>query len=378
MEIFNAAKHTAADTFTATDKEGREHLVVVIKATYKIPAHNQYPRPLLPAQPLIESDIYVGEPGYSAVLYEADYVRYKIKCDVLFNAQTYFTSTENKYQKEVRAVVGTIDKTLAVTGPRCWQQQKSRWIISEPQYVTAVSLHYGNAFGGEYIWQDAQGNEQRDIFIHNLVGTGYGDAKNKTSLINCRLPQVELLQDVVTSPDSRPAPGAFSVQPRNHPTRLQYAGTYDEYWLKEVSPFLPEDFDERYFQSAPPDQQTEYIRGGEKIMLVNMHKERPVIEFQLPHFGQIPVRILTMDYEEYELTPVVDTLYFEPDEERFSVVWRTSMPLKRRIQEIHTVAIGAVGKAWWQQRAAGGSGNCGGCKGKSDESKQVVAKKRGD
>lgn len=123
MEIFNAAKHTVADVFTATDKEGREHLVIVIKATYRIPDNNKHPRPLLPPQPLIESDIYAGEPGYSAVLYEADYVRYKIKCDVLFNAKTYFTATHNKYQKNIRAIVSTIDKTLTATGPRYWKQK---------------------------------------------------------------------------------------------------------------------------------------------------------------------------------------------------------------------------------------------------------------
>ncbi|HDH0829066.1 TPA: DUF2169 domain-containing protein [Klebsiella oxytoca] len=366
MEIFNAAKHTVADVFTATDKEGREHLVIVIKATYRIPDNNQHPRSLLPAQPLIESDIYAGEPGYSAVMYEADYARYKMKCDVLFNARTYFTATQNQYQKKARAIVSTIDKTLAVTGPRCWQQKNSKWVISAPLYVDAISLHYGNAFGGEYVWQDSQGNEQRDIFINNIVGTGYGDAKNQASFTNCRLPQVELSQDVVKSPDSLPVPGAFSVQPRNHPARLQYAGTYDEHWRNEVAPFLPEDFDERYFQCAPPDQQIDYPQGGERVMLMNMHKERPTIEFQLPHLGRIPVRILTMDYDEYELTPLADTLYFEPDEERFSIVWRTSLPLKRRIQEIHTVAIGAVGKAWWQRRATGGGEGCGGCKDKRD------------
>ena len=31
MEIFNAAKHTIADVFTATDKNGKDYLVVVIK-----------------------------------------------------------------------------------------------------------------------------------------------------------------------------------------------------------------------------------------------------------------------------------------------------------------------------------------------------------
>lgn len=124
MEIFNAAKHTIADVFTATDKNGKDYLVVVIKATYQIPVNNRRPRPLLPPQPLVESDIYVGEPGFSAVLYEADYVRYKGKCDVLFNATTYFVSEGNNYQTESRAIVGQVDKSLKVFGTRYWQKRR--------------------------------------------------------------------------------------------------------------------------------------------------------------------------------------------------------------------------------------------------------------
>ena len=36
---------------------------------------------------------------------------------------------------------------------------------------------------------------------------------------------------------------------------LSYAGTYDQNWLDNVFPFLPADFDERYYQAAPEDQQ---------------------------------------------------------------------------------------------------------------------------
>lgn len=39
---------------------------------------------------------------------------------------------------------------------------------------------------------------------------------------------------------------------RSWQPRLRYAGTYDQHWMDERLPFLPEDFDLRYFQSAPP------------------------------------------------------------------------------------------------------------------------------
>ncbi|MCV5591934.1 DUF2169 domain-containing protein, partial [Escherichia coli] len=82
-------------------------------------------------------------------------------CDVLFNATTYFVSEGNNYQTESRAIVGQVDKSLKVFGPRYWQKKTSDWIISDTEFIQSVSLHYGNAFGGEYVWKDVQGNENR-------------------------------------------------------------------------------------------------------------------------------------------------------------------------------------------------------------------------
>ena len=58
----------------------------------------------------------------------------------------------------------------------------------------------------------------------------------------------------------------------------------------------------------------------------------------------------------------MDTLFFEPDAERLSVVWRASTPLRRRLQEIDTITVGPVDPAWWEARSLGLSGGgCFGC-----------------
>ncbi len=58
-------------------------------------------------------------------------------------------------------------------------------------------------------------------------------------------------------------PFGFGFVGRSSPGRAAFAGTYDRRWLDEVCPFLPEDFDHRYYQGAPPDQQYSHFRGGE-------------------------------------------------------------------------------------------------------------------
>jgi len=154
---------------------------------------------------------------------------------------------------------------------------------------------------------------------------------------------------------------AFSAIPRNAQPRCSFAGTYDERWRQDVFPLLPRDFDERYHQSAPEDQQVNYPVGGEKVALLNLAPDRPNISFRLPRLDNMATRILRTDYSTEMPVSVVDTIYFEPDEQRFSVVWRANVPIKRRIHEFDTVAVGPVNVHWWADKVNGGEGSCVGC-----------------
>jgi len=57
--------------------------------------------------------------------------------------------------------------------------------------------------------------------------------------------------------------GAIWLGRRNWEPRYKLAGTYDQKWLDDVFPFLPADFDERYYQAAPEDQQVPWLKGGD-------------------------------------------------------------------------------------------------------------------
>ena len=140
----------------------------------------------------------------------------------------------------------------------------------------------------------------------------------------------------------------------------KYSGTYDAKWKRDVFPFLPEDFDERYNQAAPEDQQIPYPQGGEQVTLMNMMRGRREVSFKLPKLNNMPVRVLLTNYTAKQVQAVADTLYFEPDEERFSVVWRASVPVKRGTKEVKAIAIAGVCKNWWEAKIKGAAGctNC--------------------
>ena len=86
MQLHIGSKHLAAGISVQLDVSGREHLVVVAKATWSLPAPGQRPRPL-PPQPLAMADQYFGDPGESAMRYGADVLRFKPRCDVIKRQQ---------------------------------------------------------------------------------------------------------------------------------------------------------------------------------------------------------------------------------------------------------------------------------------------------
>ncbi|WP_127960396.1 DUF2169 family type VI secretion system accessory protein [Serratia microhaemolytica] len=363
MEVVNGAKHTVAEAIMMMDKEGNEFVVVIIKATYRIPKDGKMPRPIIPPQPIVQADQFTGEPGLSAVIYEADYVLRKPLCDVLFHARAHTPDNYPKQSVTVTVQVASMTKTLKVYGPGTWQSGPTGLVAQRQPFVTSLPLTYDHALGGAHAWDD---NDPTRIETHriNPVGVGYA-TKAKRKLADTPTPCIEALDRPITAPDSKAVPQALSALPRNSALRVCYAGTYDETWRQEVFPFLPEDFDERYCQSSPADQQIPYPQGGESVYLANLMAGRTEVRFNLPRFDNIPIRVLKHNHDVLEVQPIVDTLFFEPDEQRFSVVWRGVIPLVRKIREIETIAIGPVCKEWWANKLTGSG--CGSCNGNRDQ-----------
>lgn len=334
MELINNAKHTIAKATIMLDKAGFEYLMVVIKATYNLPNNYCIPRPIIPPQPLCYTDIYNADVGTSVPLYDNDFVLRKQKCDVIFNANAYSPQKKPTNNIIVSAKVGSMSKNISVFGQRKWDKINQSYQAKEIEFFTVVPLHYGFSFGGQYKYQDK-------LICHpsNPLGMGYfiEESINNQSLMQ----QLEQPNNLIKTPESKNEPIAFSVLPRQYGLRAKYAGTFDEKWRQEIAPFLPDDFDERYFQSAPTDQQIPFPKGKEIVTLINMHPKRPEINFNLPRLNNIPVRIYNKNNNINLINPNVDTLYFEPNNDFFSVVWRCCFPIQR-IHDIEQILIGPL------------------------------------
>jgi len=177
-----------------------------------------------------------------------------------------------------------------------------------------------------------------DGFAANPAGRGFGpDAEDDRSTIT--LPNTEELDRPVKAPGANYRPMAFRPLGRSWTQRSRWAGTYDHEWLAQKFPFLPEDFDARYFQSAPEDQQVMYPCGGEEVVLRHLTPAGRTA-FRLPAHLGLPVLFASREGGVAEVPAVVDTVMLEPDRSRLMLVWRASMPVKRTIREITHITVG--------------------------------------
>ncbi len=351
MNLYNATPFAAAYSL-GIQKSGRSCLVIVAKATYNLPDAQQ-PQPKLADEQIapFETDSYTGEPGLSAPLYENDFATFKPRCDVILHGSAY--SQQPVTERQIGIKVGNLEKLFKVIGARHFDKvtRDNALQLSTTKPFTKQKISYDTAYGGsEATGQvDENGEPLFETFAANPVGIGYSPTCPHQDLIGKLLSQSEELTEPVASRKSKMyKPQSFGPIARNWYPRYQLAGTYDKNWLDNIKPFLPEDFDEAYYQCAPPDQQVPYLRGGEVIALYGLTPEDKT-SFYLPK-NEVPMQAILTNGERYNLSPVIDTLIIEPDEKRFTLVWRSRIALKRNIHEIETLIVGKPTGGWERAR----------------------------
>ncbi|WP_423600251.1 DUF2169 family type VI secretion system accessory protein [Roseateles sp. MS654] len=360
MQVEVGSRHLATEVTVAPDVTGRDHLVVVVKATWNIPDEGQRPRPLSP-EPIVLVDEYFGDPGESPLRYGADLARFKPRCDIIFDATAYAPGGVATRDLVAGFEVGSVLKRVRVTGPRRWTgsgNDPQGYRLGDPEPFLQVPMHFGRAFGGAR-WHERDGQRLCEVLDSNPVGVGFAGMETMAQLAGASAPQLMSVEHPLERPTANGLPVALSAVGRHWQPRRGFAGTYDAVWQHDVFPLLPRDFDDQFNQCAPLDQQMSYPRGGEPVRLVHLMQGRPDLRFALPKLD-MQVRVLRNDFSQAAPSAHVDTLFFDVDRGRFSVVWRATLPILRRLQEIKQVAIGPIDPVWWDRQRLGGG--CAGCR----------------
>ncbi|MEW5725557.1 MAG: DUF2169 domain-containing protein, partial [Thermodesulfobacteriota bacterium] len=166
--------------------------------------------------------------------------------------------------------IGPLRKELAVFGDRRWAKALGMvHNIIGPAPITQMPVTYAHAFGG-------QG------FDKNPIGQGYAPVETEEGPIH-PLPNIEYPDRLIGSPDDRPEPAGLGRVDLMWKQRLSKAGTYDEKYIQERLPGLPDDIDWTYFNDGAPDQWLEgFFQGDESFQITNMNPENSVLRGRLP------------------------------------------------------------------------------------------------
>lgn len=342
MEIVNTTPYQESCTMS-TDKDGQDHLLAILKATFNIPKRGEISKLSAEQLPIIAEDIFGGDPEASSVLFESDFSLKKPNCDVLLNGCCYAPNEEPATQVSVGIKIGKVQKIINVNGDRVWQHLPTKIKMSEPQTFLKKVISYDVAYGGkDYFDPD---KDKHTAYLHNVVGVGYHKILSMECVENTPVPNTEEVKHPVKHPYEDYRPMAFGPRSRACPSRAKLAGSYDKDWVDNQFPFLPKDFDDHYYQAAPEDQQTEYLKGGESIQLVNLTQEGRT-QFKVPTMKQKKV-VFYFFNGEYKIADFhVDTLHLLPEEGVFTLTARASIPLYGDPFDCSKVIIGRGTKAW--------------------------------
>lgn len=281
-----------------TDPEGRESCVVVVKGTFCTNAKGDLT--LSSEQhPWVHADEHYGDPETTCIRYECDFAPEKPMAEVIVVGKAVPPNGSSARQLRVRLEVQEHAKEALVFGDRRWARYLGGLTITDPLPFREMPLTFDRAFGGI---DDSRSPENVSCEPRNLVGVGFNSFRKPSEVDGRPLPNVE------------------------HPSQ------------QVQCPFLPEDFDSRYFMSASSDQWFPHFRGGELIRCVHMAEEA-MVQYRLPTIA-IPVFYHFKD-RIVEQQAVCDTVIVEPHAARAILLWRTRAAIGKKLTELKGILVGA-------------------------------------
>jgi hypothetical protein len=283
-------------------------LTVVCKATYSL-------RPgeatLAPEQelPNEEDDHWNDDPGRS-VRAPSDLLPVKPRPEVLLVGNAFAPGGVPARSITARLTVGDLDKAIEIWCDRSLSADGS---VQEGGPVARMPLIYERAAGGPGTW--------------NPVGIrpDTRDPYNRRVLPNLQVPGV-----YAKTLDEPIEPAGFGPLGKSWPTRIEKLGRSAA--LFATSGFrdrpLPEGIDLSYFNQAPLDQQLATLRDNERLVLENLHPERPLLATALP--GIHPAAFVDRGRGPGQrLVLRADTLWIDTDRSIATLTWRGQLPLER-------------------------------------------------
>jgi len=313
-------------------QDGGEVWLVAVKCTFSIRPDGST-EVTKPQPPVVLAPEYIdpARAAWSSLRYDSDLVATKVATDIVVPGHAYAPAGGRVTELDVGVHIGPVAKRLRVIGDRVWHGTS----IGEPRPFAKMPLVYERAYGGV-------DPETRDLpsptwDVRNPVGRGF--ALSASSIDGQPAPNIEYPGEPIRRWNDRPQPAGFGPICAHWRARAQFAGTYDERWQRHRAPLLPEDFDRRFNQCAPQDQQPPgFLTGGESAILTNLTPAGE-LRFVVPRVHLGLETVFFTGEQQVHARPCLHTIIVEPDFPRVSVVWHSALPCHAKVCQLKETRV---------------------------------------
>lgn len=311
------------------DATGVETVYAVVKATFVIGA--QGPEVAGPQLPILAADVFWGNPLTTSLRAASEFGLLKPATDVLLTGRAVAPTPDTRVA-DVSLRVGPVQRRLRIFGNRHWERTLGGWRPSVPEPWQRMPLRWELAYGGV---APAAAADVPEFEPRNPVGRGFV-AHGAQPQEGQALPNLEDPQHLLQQPQDRPAPACLAPVAPTWQPRRGFTGTYDEAWTRQRAPYLPLDFDPRFFHTAPTDLIAPgFLQGGEPVQLLGV--AAAPIEFNLPHAG------LELGFQfkgqTIQREPQLELVLLEPDAGRFQMLWRAALAVDKSLLKLASVNV---------------------------------------
>ncbi len=332
LQLHNTSPFVAA-MFGFPDCDGVDTLFVVVKGTFRCDgatvtvADEQCPVTL--------ADEYWGEPGASSLRYASEAHLSKPGTDVVIVGDACAPDERPVTAIDVSVGIANRQKHARVHGERYWTEGIGGVRPSRPKPFVRIPVTYERTFGGRHVI-----DSEKDVFLaepRNPVGCGFLGKRAPHELLGRPVPNIEDPRAPIEGPSSRGKPVGFGAIAPSWAPRMQHAGTYDATWEKSRAPYLPRDFDRRFFNVASEELVfPQCLAGGEPVALLGFHP-KGLQRFDLPRC-ELGIDV-TLAGHKQRLAYRLETVVLEPTQEQLSMSWRASLPVDKKLLKVEQIDV---------------------------------------
>ncbi|WP_438011122.1 DUF2169 domain-containing protein [Sorangium sp. So ce321] len=269
--------------------KGELRVTAIVKATFAFANDTAMPR--VAPQEIIRAEIQHGAMHVRSVRFTTDLAPRLLQADVLWTGHAHAPHGRP---------VDTLPVRLGLFSSSGWTLLDKTLMVRKRGGFVRLPVDLEHAYGGFG-------------FPGNPFGIGY--AEGEPNILDPR--------------DAKRVAG-FGPISQAMPARRRLLGATPRALLEREIAEIPDDLCWEYFQAAPPDQRTPFLRGDEWIVMDGLHPSAPRVRMRLPGArGFARVHGLSdLGVDEREALPLsADTLRIDGDEQRCTVTWRGSFPV---------------------------------------------------